>query len=278
MGKLILCNGKQALNPYCFKMTNTYVYSIEELCYYIYHNVTALMSELKEEGLICWIEDELGLKECAAKLRHLVLAEAGFKDIVVCILLSCDYYEEAQIKQLLIDLDEFINLPPVELGLKKAINYLKYKQYAKALAEFEEIIEDAEFAAYSEEMKGRVLHNMGVALLHSRGPMAALNKFREAYEKNNNKESLREYFLILLITKQENRALSELINYGLDEVFLTELKREYAESLANINEFPGIHTIGELREAKEGGKVGKFYQVAYALIEDMKKNYRNENL
>ncbi|MDF2802778.1 MAG: hypothetical protein K0S61_2681 [Anaerocolumna sp.] len=278
MGKLILCNGKQALKPYGFKTTNTYVYSIEELCYYIYHNVTALASELREEGLISWIEEELELKDSAQKLRQLILSEAGFKDIVVCILLSCDYYGEAQIKELVLTVDEFINLPPIELSVKRAGNYLRYKQYTKALAEFEDIIEDTEYATLNGEMKARILHNMGVALLHNKGPMAALGKFKEAYEEYNNEESLREYFLILLMTKQEEKALSELVIYKRSDDFLTELKDEYAKTLVGMKELSQILTTSELRETKESGKVGRFYQVAYTLIEDLKKNYREENL
>lgn len=259
-------------------MTNTYIYSIEELCYYIYHNVTSLTSELREEELINWIEEELELKECAKKLRKLILAEGGYKDIVVCFLLSCDYYNEAQIKELLRTLDEFINLPPIEIGIKRANNCLKYRHYAKALLEFEDILEDTEFAALDEDKKAGIFHNMGIALLHSKGPLYALCKFKEAYDKNNNADSLRHYFFILIMTKQEDKARDELGNYGLGEDYLIELKKEYDKSLEHINDTAGLHTTRELKDAKESGKISKFYQDGYTLIEDIKKIYRSENL
>lgn len=278
MGKLILCNGKEATEPYCFKMSNTNVFSIEELCYYIFHNVTALNLELREEGLIGWIEDQLGLKESAQKLRQLIISEAGYKDIVVCILLSCDYYGEAQIKEVLSTLDEFISLPPVQLSMKRAFNYLKYKQYAKALGELEEVIEDTEFATLTDEMKARIFHNMGVALLHSKGPTAALAKFKEAYETGNNQESLREYFLILLMTKQEDRALIEVNTYELSNDYLVELKQEYTKALESLKDNSIFLNTNELKEAKESGRVGRFYQAANTLIEDIKMKYRGENI
>lgn len=258
-------------------MTNTYLYSIEELCYYIYHNVTAFTSELRDEALVHWIEEQLDLKDCAEKLRRLIIAEAGLKDIIVCILLSCDYYSQTQINELLVKIDEFINLPPLELSIKRANNCLKYKQYAKALAEFEDLMLDIGFAGLEDEKKSMVLHNMGVALLHSKGPLSAITQFKIAYEKTNHKESLRSYFFLLLITRQEDKISTEMNNYGLDENFLTELREEYKISLAGLRSVNKVQTIEELREAKESGRISKFYQDAYLLIEDMKKNYRIEN-
>ncbi len=278
MGKLILCNGKEALEPYCFKITNTNVFSIEELCYYVYQNVTTLTQELREERLIGWMEDQLGLIETAQKLRQLIASEAGYKDIVVCILLSCDYYGEDQIKELLFTLDEFIHLPPVELSVKRAYNYLKYKQYAKALAEFEELIEDTEFATLTDDIKGRIFYNMGVALLHSKGPQGALNTFLEAYHMNGNQDALKTYFFILFMTKQEDRAIAEANTYQLSNDDIYEWKQEYIKSLEGLQDISRFKNTIELREAKESGKVARFYQVTSVLIEDIKKSYREENV
>lgn len=277
MGHLILCTSGQAITPFYFKLTNTYLYTIEELCYYIYHNVTAFTSELRDEGLVRWIEEQLELKECADKLRRLISAKAGLKDIIVCILLSCDYYTQIQINELLVKVDDFNNLPPIELSIKRANYFLNLRQYGKAVAELEEIMLDIGFAGLEDEKKAMVLHNIGVALLHSKGPLFALAQFKIAYEKMNHKESLRSYFLLLLITRQEDKVKSEMNNYELDEDFLVELKEEYELSLANQKTREKVKTIGELKEAKESGKISKFYQDAYMLIEDLKKNYRIEN-
>ena len=46
MGKLILCSSVIAKNPYCFPMTKTKVYSIEEVCYYIRNNIYMILNLL----------------------------------------------------------------------------------------------------------------------------------------------------------------------------------------------------------------------------------------
>ena len=46
MGKLIQCSSRLAKKPYYFRITDTNVYSIEEVCYYIRHNIYILQAEL----------------------------------------------------------------------------------------------------------------------------------------------------------------------------------------------------------------------------------------
>ena len=50
MGKLILCSSVIAKNPYCFPMTKTKVYSIEEVCYYIRNNIYMMQEEVFDRG------------------------------------------------------------------------------------------------------------------------------------------------------------------------------------------------------------------------------------
>ena len=45
MGRIILCQPRQAVIPYRFTNTKVEVYSYEELCFYIYNNVALLNPE-----------------------------------------------------------------------------------------------------------------------------------------------------------------------------------------------------------------------------------------
>lgn len=55
MGKLILCSSVIAKNPYCFPMTKTKVYSIEEVCYYIRNNIYMMQEEVFDLG-VCGLD------------------------------------------------------------------------------------------------------------------------------------------------------------------------------------------------------------------------------
>ena len=55
MGKLILCSSAIAKQPYCFPMTKTKVYSIEEVCYYIRNNIYMMQEEVFDKAFADWM-------------------------------------------------------------------------------------------------------------------------------------------------------------------------------------------------------------------------------
>ena len=59
MGKLIQCSGCIAKEPYHFRLTKTNVYSIEEVCYYISHNIYMMQEE---------VFDKIGRASCRERV------------------------------------------------------------------------------------------------------------------------------------------------------------------------------------------------------------------
>ena len=54
----VLCQGKVAKKPYIMPYTRQKVYSLEELCYYIYNNIYTINEEFFEESLARWLREE----------------------------------------------------------------------------------------------------------------------------------------------------------------------------------------------------------------------------
>ena len=59
MGAYILCQAKKAGKPYFIENISTNIYSIEELCYYLYNNLYLVDNTIINEGLCKWLEEEL---------------------------------------------------------------------------------------------------------------------------------------------------------------------------------------------------------------------------
>ena len=80
------CQTKMAEVPYYIDNISMNIYSLEELCYYIYHNIFLLDETIINEGLCDWIRDELDLR----KLYHALMNELqefhGIGDFVLLIL------------------------------------------------------------------------------------------------------------------------------------------------------------------------------------------------
>ena len=68
MGGYILCQIKRASMPYYIENISTNIYSIEELCYYFYHNIYLLDETILNEHLCDWIRKELGLERLYRRL------------------------------------------------------------------------------------------------------------------------------------------------------------------------------------------------------------------
>ena len=71
MSGYILCQVKKAEKPFYIENISTNIYSIEELCYYLYNNLYLVDRSLISNKLCTWLDEELKLPKLAAKLRPL---------------------------------------------------------------------------------------------------------------------------------------------------------------------------------------------------------------
>ena len=58
MSGYILCQTKKAQRPYFIENISMNIYSIEELCYYLYHNLYLADHTVFNEELCSWLRDE----------------------------------------------------------------------------------------------------------------------------------------------------------------------------------------------------------------------------
>ena len=99
MSGYILCQVKKAEKPFYIENISTNIYSIEELCYYLYNNLYLVDRSLISNKLCTWLDEELKLPKLAAKLRPFIGKEAGLEEILYPIFKEINYlaYEELRI-------------------------------------------------------------------------------------------------------------------------------------------------------------------------------------
>lgn len=274
MSKLILCSGERTTRPYSFSSTGIRLYSMEELCYFLYNHVYMLDEDMFGEDLFEWIGSELKLPERALKLKQLKKQNTDIKTIVTVILCSADYYTEAEIKNMLKTMDYVIGMPVIKRNCIKANNCLKHKKYIEAAAEYEKIVNSPDASELSPEEYGNIYHNLAVARVHISGLKEALKLFQKAYECNQNEESLKQYLYTLRLCGNDTLYQDKTIEYNVSE----EMKNEVSESLEQLEDeakfAETIHELEQLKKLKALGKMNEYYKKIEEILGSWKSKAR----
>ncbi len=277
MGKVILCTGKTARNPYYFLSTGTRVYTIEELCYYIYHNIETVSEELACPELVDFLRHELGLEERADQLEKLFATHAGIKDIIVLILCSADFYEEEEIRLLLSELDSLNEMTPLQRKKRSADHYLESGQYREAMKAYRNIIYSREPVEMNSIEYGDILHNLAVLYAKTGAFVTAAEEFRAAYERNGNQESLKQYLYALKFSKQDELFDKEIGRVAENRALMEEIENELYAVSENEDNTYDYHELRRIKELKECGRVTDYYKAVDELVGRLKNKYRAEN-
>ena len=70
MSGYILCQVKKAEKPFYIENISTNIYSIEELCYYLYNNLYLVDRSLISNKLCTWLDEELKLPKLNEEIRN----------------------------------------------------------------------------------------------------------------------------------------------------------------------------------------------------------------
>lgn len=227
MGKFIFCIGNKAKNPYTFQSTGVSVYTMEELCYYLYHNIDTMEEDLSSQSLVTWISTELGIKDRAEFLEQLMQRGAGLKDLVVSIFCSTDYYTEEEINHLITEIDALYDMLPIERKKRHADMLMRFGKQREAGFEYRSLIDDKDFAQLSDADQGNVFHNTAVINAREGRFQTAGKYFDRAYQKNHNRESLCQYLYSLKLSGDQEAFNRELTAYADDNELVRRIENQF---------------------------------------------------
>lgn len=276
MGKLIQCSSCIAKEPYLFRLTKTNVYSIEEVCYYIRHNIYMMQEEVFDREFALWLRNELHMDKTADKLEYLIQDHHNIKDIVVTICCSCDYYDEEEINELIQIMDDLDKLPMYARRKYKGDNYLRCKSYEKALEEYEKIFESDEILQADGAVYGDIFHNMAVAYVNIGEFHKASELFLKAYEKNSREESLSQCLFALRMCKDVERFKKLVKDLDISPEKQSQWEKEYQRVMEACAAGKASRQIERLRNLIKSGSVEEYYDKVHTYIVDWKNEYRKQ--
>ena len=276
MGKLIQCSSPLALTPYHFRLTDTNVYSMEEVCYYIWHNIYMIQEEVFDREFVMSIEKELHMEETSHKLACLIQDHKNLKDIVVTICCSCDYYDEEEINALIHLMDEIEQMPAYARKKHKGDTYLACHSYEKALEEYEKVFESDEVLHAEKEAYGSIFHNMGVAYSNLAEFRKAAEYFLKAYEQNKKDASLSQGLFALRLSKDVEGYKKALVDFDVSPEKQLQWEKEYTQVISQSSQCREALKIEKLRNVMKSGNVAEYYDKVHKYVLDWKNEYRKQ--
>ncbi len=253
MSGYILCQTKKAERPYFIENISTNIYSIEELCYYLYHNLYLIDASVINEELCMWIQQELELPKLAAKLRPKLQNYTNAEDVLYPIFKEINYLTYEELKNLNSRMALLNQESPALRQKRKGDCLVENRMYVNAIQVYQKLLEqnpDSERTDFAAD----VLYNLGCAYSYLFQMEKALECFWVSYEKSQSQTTLKTYLLAYRNTRNKKD-----YEHRVSELKITEeLKKELKEAWKEFEKIP--------EKPVEGRESG-------AMLEDLMKDY-----
>lgn len=235
MSGYILCQVKKAEMPYYIENISTNIYTIEELCYYLYHNIYLLDETIIGEPLCDWIRDELGLEKLYHRLYRTLEEEKGVGDFILPIFKEINYLSHQAFKELNKELAVLAEQPPVIRQKKKGDYLMNNQMYVNAIKVYEKAMEMVEGTNYGGQFTGEIHHNMGCAYIHLFQIPQACGCFWRAYESLRTKASIKNYLIAYHMGHTVQEWEVKCTELGIDAATKEEIYEQLCVPLEDVN-------------------------------------------
>lgn len=211
MEKVILCNGSYAKNPYSIESNEINIYSVEELCYFLYKHAFVIQEDFFTDELIQWMEDECELKEWAEHFRKLQKEDADLIDYLEFLFRNTGFYGEQEIENVKKVLSKTHHLSLFEKRKLRADALLKRGRITVAAMEYEKLLYGTD--EKNEKDRACLYHNLGVCDARLFQYKKAAEEFWRAYRIYPNTESYLQFLSAMKLGSSKQEYLSYLADH-----------------------------------------------------------------
>ena len=237
MSGYILCQTKKAETPYYIENISTNIYSLEELCYYFYHNLYLVDDTILNEGLCSWIQDELNLPKLASKLRNKLGKFSSAEDFLYPVFKEINYLTYEELKSLNSRIQKLDRESPLVREKEKGDALNENGMYVHAIRVYQELLKKDNLEEVREGFRESVYHNLGCACSYLFQMEKALEWFLKAYEEHHSRSALKTYLIAFQSVRTPIEYESRAAELGADKSVLDEIKSE----MAHIARQPRVH-------------------------------------
>ena len=238
MSGYILCQTGRAEAPYFIENISMNIYSLEELCYYLDHNLYLIDQTILNEGLCNWIQEELKLPALAAKLRPKMGKFASAEDLVYPVFKEINYLTYEELKVLNTRLQKFDKETPVMREKCKGDALMENKMYVHAIQVYQKLLDRKDLEEIRKGLTECIYHNLGCAYSYLFQMEKAQECFLEAYREAHSKDALKAYIIAYSSVHDKTDYDKVMEELEVDEELKKDIKEEIRQSLKAFESVP----------------------------------------
>ncbi len=266
---LILCRQEPVKHPFYFESLGIRLYSSQELCYVIYNNPLLVLEGFVDKNLIEFIRDDLDMDFLAEKLEKWQLSGEDGDELLALILHECDYCHAAEVKRFRQQVLAYRSLPAAEFLKAKADYLFSRKQYGKAVAEYQKIMDLPKANHVDNALQAKIYNNLGAAYAR----LFMTDKSCQAYQKSFDLVKSSEVLKRICHLARWNKTLA--LNERFQALITEELKQECENERKKAEEKANeADSLRELDNLFQKDPIKRFHG-AGELIQKWKQEYRN---
>lgn len=255
-----LCQVRQAAKPYYIESISTNIYSIEELCFYLYENIFLIDHTIVNEALCDWIRDELGLKKLYRQLYDQLEKQQGISYFVLPILREIGYLPQQEMRELQERISK-LEVQPGDARQKLKGDYLaRSRMFGSAIHEYYQILDRRGPGNLGAQFYAEIWNNLGCVYARLFLFEEAADCFLRAWKLVRTKEALRKYVSALPMFLPDEEYRKKLEELDADSYLVARIQEYNAKICRDAEESEGMKRLRE--EAPD------------ALLEELKEEYR----
>ena len=270
MNNVYLCIGKYAKKPFYVNLSDIYLYSIEELCYYFIDKIFFFDYDIVNQELVDWIRTECGMQELADELDVYIRKHVSAAAFVTTILEKTAIYDENIIRKVDRILKEQAELSQFERLKKRAEYFYQTGKFRQSLLIYTELL--AQTPKQDTEIRAMLLYNMASVYAMNFEFALAADYYFESYRLVETKQTRQAYILA-------NRKAMTDFSYGSFKREHAGWQEDFEEVEKSILEAEEAWMESKQKNLLEGWKERvSYYQENGDLMQKLKEDYRRQTM
>lgn len=233
MGELLLCDRPIAAMPFYLEGLSVNVYSLEELNYYILNNTFLLDGDFMSEELCEWIRDELKQPKLSEKLERIILYHGKLAEFVLEILDYTGYCTKSEKQRIIENVKQLEEKSDFECSKMRADKLMENGKYLNGIYEYKKLLRSKEADGEDEQIKAKIIHNLGTAYARLFLFDDAAKYYRQAYLISHDRESLTECLLACICMHDNNAFQITADEFGVSQEEINHITEYFSQEGRN---------------------------------------------